>query len=85
MHEGKLFKFQATSFDELSTGIPHGQRKKKPSRTIEFFWLCNACAEVMTLVRQPYTHKVVVVPRKDGPRCEHSGLASDDDRNSARG
>ena len=46
LHEGKLFRLDTSI--EIVTGTPVVETKK-PSRRIEFFWLCNQCAAELTL------------------------------------
>jgi len=63
LHEGKLFQFEVRLLDELTISI-HAAREK-PSREIERFWLCESCSKIMTLVREPLTHRVVIALFED--------------------
>ena len=44
-HQGKLFRRQSAA--ALHRASPNESRK--PMRQLEFYWLCNDCAEKMTL------------------------------------
>jgi hypothetical protein len=49
-HQGKLFRWETTGgiYDSGPTfGTEPGE--KRPSRRVEFFWLCSDCASEMTL------------------------------------
>lgn len=47
LREGKLFRWDVTS------PAPNpDQNFKKPTRKIEFFWLCDHCSAEMTLTNQ---------------------------------
>jgi hypothetical protein len=46
LHEGKLFRMAVTA-GYLNSGADPGA--KKNSHRLEFFWLCEECAPVMTL------------------------------------
>jgi hypothetical protein len=62
LHEGKLFEFEVRSLDDLSLEARSVNGHAKPSQEVECFWLCDSCASTMTLVREPGTHAVVIVP-----------------------
>jgi hypothetical protein len=66
LHEGRLFEFEVRSFNEMSTAPSMDGTRDKPAREIECFWLCDACASTMSLVRKPHTHEVIVVPLHEG-------------------
>ncbi|MBV9183719.1 MAG: hypothetical protein JO356_20630 [Acidobacteria bacterium] len=44
-HQGKLFRRESAAGIEAA----EGNGKKRAMRNIEFFWLCNDCADKMTL------------------------------------
>ena len=44
-HQGKLFRGESAA----SVRGSNGNGSKKPMRHVEFYWLCNDCAEKMTL------------------------------------
>ncbi|MGH9502921.1 MAG: hypothetical protein ACRD20_08725 [Terriglobales bacterium] len=46
LHQGKLFRLDSNIEAIASPAI---EGTKKPSRRVEFFWLCNACAAELTL------------------------------------
>jgi hypothetical protein len=48
-HKGKLFRIESTG------GNPPVENSygKKPAPRLEFFWLCDKCAEKMTLAFEP--------------------------------
>lgn len=49
LHEGKLFHIDMPCVAEKSSFSPDDEYQRKPPRHAEFFWLCNECAEQMTL------------------------------------
>jgi hypothetical protein len=46
MHQGKLFRLDSSI--EILARIPVHE-VTRPSRRVEFFWLCNQCATELTL------------------------------------
>ena len=46
LHQGKLFRLDTSSADVASAT---SAETKKPSRRVEFFWLCQQCAAELTL------------------------------------
>lgn len=66
LHEGKLFEFEVRTLDELSAQEPRAEHHENLTRDIECFWLCASCALAMTLVREPHTDKVALVPFHQG-------------------
>ena len=66
LHEGRLFQFDMKPSDEPSAGRLSVSKTDTTSRKLEYFWLCDACASRMTLVREPRTHEVVMVPVREG-------------------
>ena len=44
LHQGKLFRFEWTLTQESSLSTKDGRRH------VEFYWLCEGCAEKMTIV-----------------------------------
>ncbi len=49
LHEGKLFRIHMDSDATDPTSVAVGAETKKPSRRVEFFWLCQSCSAEMTL------------------------------------
>ena len=61
LHTGRLFRFERRPLDKHSldkeqkgASLAEGSAAslRKDSRSVEFFWLCDDCAAVMTLVYQ---------------------------------
>jgi|SRR5690349_8375315 len=48
-HAGKLFRLEVATGVERRRNLGHDETAKKPLRHIEFYWLCDSCAERMTL------------------------------------
>jgi hypothetical protein len=49
LHQGKLFRLETNGNGDntrVDVADPHG---KNPSRRLEYFWLCDECASVMTV------------------------------------
>lgn len=69
LHEGRLFQFEVRP----STGGRSESATGKPSQNFEYFWLCDSCASRMTLVREPHTYEIVVVPGRPENRLIPSG------------
>ena len=69
LHEGRLFQFEMRP----STGGRSESGTGKPSQNFEYFWLCDSCASRMTLVREPHTYEIVVVPGRPENRLIPSG------------
>ena len=57
LHQGKLFRIE-TGVSSHQGGVDPGARK--PSRRLEYFWLCDDCSIQMTLARKDGA--VVTVP-----------------------
>jgi predicted alpha/beta-fold hydrolase len=66
LREGKLFEFDVRAFERSSFGMAAWKHYEKSLREIECFWLCASCALTLTLVREPRTGKVLVVPHQNG-------------------
>jgi hypothetical protein len=49
LHEGKLFRTELEKEGNVAM-IDSAMSSRKPVRRIEYFWLCGACSEDMTLV-----------------------------------
>ena len=47
LHQGKLFRFETRADGHGASG--YDPETKKLARRVEFFWLCDHCAAVMTL------------------------------------
>jgi hypothetical protein len=66
-HTGKLFRVDtAVGLDRRRT-LGQDAREDKPLRRLEFFWLCQDCAEKMTLIFDKESR--VSVRRKDYARA----------------
>ncbi len=90
LHEGKIFQFEVRLFDQGPIDPTTANHNEKPLREIKRFWLCDACASTMTMIREPRTHKIVIVPLPNdvrgrcaaygasagGPSSEHQHNAS---------
>jgi hypothetical protein len=64
LRSGKLFQFEVSALHEtLEMKSPSGTRTpiKKPAHKVEHFWLCEECAELLTLKNDKH-HGVIVVP-----------------------
>jgi len=46
LHQGKLFRFESSGNGSDAHADP---QSKHPSRRLEYFWLCDECASVMTV------------------------------------
>ncbi len=57
LHEGKLFRLDIS----IEVAATSAVGTKRPSRRLEFFWLCNPCAAELTLGYEKATG-VTVVP-----------------------
>ena len=49
-HQGKLFRLETEAGLERRRALGNDDEKKKPLRHIEFYWLCENCAQKMTIV-----------------------------------
>jgi hypothetical protein len=49
-HQGKLFRLETEAGLERRRALGNDDEKKKPLRRIEFYWLCENCAQKMTIV-----------------------------------
>jgi hypothetical protein len=56
LRDGKLFEIETTSDTDASTV---GERK--PSRRVEFFWLCGQCSTEMTVINDK-DQGVITIP-----------------------
>ena len=70
LHEGRLFRLEADPelipfLDAYASGL---------SSQVEYYWLCNRCAESMAL-RLGQDGKVVTVPHPGGDRSKVEDLA----------
>ncbi len=53
LHEGKLFRIHMDrDLTESLSNSGIDAEAKKPSRRVEFFWLCQSCSAEMTLIVQ---------------------------------
>jgi hypothetical protein len=49
LSHGKLFRLDTTSGNSIPDAFGMDPTAKKPARHIEFFWLCEDCADTVTL------------------------------------
>jgi hypothetical protein len=49
-HQGKLFRLEIEAGLERRRALGTDDEMKKPLRRIEFYWLCENCAQKMTIV-----------------------------------
>jgi hypothetical protein len=49
-HQGKLFRLEIEAGLERRRALGSDNEIKKPLRRIEFYWLCEDCAQQMTIV-----------------------------------
>lgn len=49
-HTGKLFRVETSTGLERRRAMGNDGEPAKPLRRLEFYWLCQDCAETMTLV-----------------------------------
>lgn len=49
-HVGKLFRLETESGFDRRRALGSEGMSKKPLRRLQFYWLCDRCAEKMTLV-----------------------------------
>ena len=49
-HKGRLFRMETEAGPERRRTMGDDQATRKPLRRLEFYWLCEDCAEKMTLV-----------------------------------
>ena len=64
LREGKLFQVETQYFRGRGPAASV-QRKARPGRHIEHYWLCDACAPFVTLTFDR-DHGVITVPLPDG-------------------
>ena len=51
LHQGKLFRIEtAANLDRRRPTLGSDNDKKKPLRRLEFYWLCEDCAQNMTVI-----------------------------------
>ena len=51
LHRGKLFRWENRSVPDGGPSFGADPEIKRPLVRIEFFWLCDDCARVVTLVK----------------------------------
>ena len=51
-HEGKLFRLETSTGIERRRSMGSENAPNKPIRRLEFYWLCDGCADRLTLVVQ---------------------------------
>lgn len=49
-HTGKLFRAEVSVGLDRRRALGRDAQQSKPLRRLEFFWLCERCAETMTLI-----------------------------------
>lgn len=79
LHEGKLFQFEVR-LEELATDAPAAGHNERLSREVEWFWLCESCASTMTVVREPRTCRILIVPLPEDVRGEHTAPSTSSDK-----
>jgi hypothetical protein len=52
MTQGKLFQVETHSPHPLRFEAATVRRREKPSRRVEYYWLCDACSCYLTLVSE---------------------------------
>jgi hypothetical protein len=56
LRDGKLFEIESrTGVDNSAVG------ERKPSRRVEFFWLCGQCSTELTVINDK-VHGVITIP-----------------------
>ena len=65
-HRGKLFRVETEGRQDRRRNMGGESGAGKPLRRIEFYWLCQDCAETMTLVFDRTTG-ISVGPRPANP------------------
>ena len=58
LHQGRLFRIETEAGAHQDAADPTA---RKPTRRLEYFWLCDDCASQMTLARKGGA--IVTVPR----------------------
>jgi len=48
--QGKLFRAETDSAHTSTTGHESDRRRNRPLRRVEYYWLCDACSQFLTLV-----------------------------------
>ena len=51
-HEGKLFRLETSAGIERRRTMGSENPSNRPIRRLEFYWLCDRCAEKLTLVQK---------------------------------
>jgi len=59
-HQGKLFRVDSSSRLDRRRSMGDGDSPNRPLRRLEFYWLCENCAQKMTLV---FEKDAGIVPR----------------------
>ncbi len=67
LHQGKLFRLDTSI--EVVAGTSAAETKK-PSRRVEFFWLCHSCAAELTLGYKKETGITVAPLAKELARAQ---------------
>lgn len=49
-HLGKLFRVETSTGRDRRRTMGQDELQNKPMRRLEFYWLCESCADKMTLV-----------------------------------
>ena len=74
-HRGRLFRLETEGRQERRRDMGADSGAAKPLRRIEFYWLCQECAEKMTLVFDRMTG-ISVRPRSPDPVAKAAGTAA---------
>ena len=65
LREGKLFQVETEYFAEKAAAGTRRERRRRPWRRVEHYWLCDHCASFVTLTFDS-KRGVVTVPLPDG-------------------
>lgn len=65
-HTGKLFRAETSVGLDRRRTLGQDAQQRKPLRRLEFFWLCEGCAQSMTLIFDK--DRGVIVRHKDCAR-----------------
>jgi hypothetical protein len=86
LHLGKLFRWETErTDDEDSPSFGSDPEIKRSQRRVEFFWLCEDCAKVLTLTFRKGlgVRTQALVPPRIGPAREAAPLRADASRAKA--
>lgn len=49
-HQGRLFRVETITGTERRRSLGSGAEDRNPLKRLEFYWLCDSCAERFTLI-----------------------------------